>query len=162
MEKSSGQIDVTGFDFAGMKFGIVVALFNPSVSEKLLEGALEALKSSGVAEENVTVIRVPGSFEISIAAQRLAKTGRQAAVICLGTLIRGETPHFDHLSAEVTRRVGEVALKFDLPVTYGVITADTLEQAMSRAGLRNENKGYDAAVAALHMVKVLKESEGGG
>jgi len=140
-----------------IKVGIVVGLFNGFIGERLLEGAVDVLTKNGVKENDLTVVKVPGCFELPVAAQRLGKSGNVDAVICLGTLIRGETPHFDHLSAEVTRGIGEVALKLDLPVTYGVITADSVEQAMNRAGLKLGNKGADAALAALHMVKVLRE-----
>ena len=142
---------------AGLKLGIIVSRFNGVITERLLEGALDFLRRSGAAEQDLLVVRVPGSFEIPLAAQRLAETQEVDAIVCLGALIRGETPHFDYIARQVTRGIGEVGLKFNLPVSYGVITADTLEQAVNRAGAKHGNKGVEAAQSALEMVNLLKE-----
>jgi 6,7-dimethyl-8-ribityllumazine synthase len=137
--------------------GIVVSRFNSVVTERLLEAALDTFKKQGGSIDQVNVVRVPGSFEIPVAAQRLARSGRCDAIVCLGCLIRGETKHFDFLATEVTRGIGEVALKGDIPVGYGVITSETVDQAMNRAGLKYGNKGVEATVAVLEMVNVLKQ-----
>jgi 6,7-dimethyl-8-ribityllumazine synthase len=144
-------------DSKSLKIAIVVSQFNLMITERLLQGALDVLRRTGIAEETIRVVRVPGSFEIPLAAQRLAQTEKFDAIVCLGSVIRGETPHFDHICRQVTRGIGEVALKFNLPVTYGVITADTVEQAMNRAGLKYGNKGADAAVSAIEMANLIRE-----
>ena len=140
-----------------VKLGIVVSRFNSAITEKLLEAAVDTFKKHGGSGDQITVVRVPGSFEIPIAAQRLARSGKCDAVVCLGCIIRGETKHFDFLAGEVTRAIDEVALKEALPVSYGVITSDTVEQAMNRAGLKYGNKGVEATVAVLEMVSVLRQ-----
>ena len=140
-----------------LNVAIVVSRFNATITERLLQGALDFLEQTGLVRDNVCVARVPGSFEIPLIAQRLAQTERFDAIICLGTLIRGETPHFDYICQQVSRGISEVALKFSLPVTYGVITADTVEQAINRAGLKHGNKGTEAAVAAVEMASLMKE-----
>ena len=144
-------------DSSGLKIAVVVSRFNEMITERLLGGALDALKRTGAKSEDITIARVPGSFEIPQAAQRLAETNRFQAIICLGVLIRGETPHFDCLASEVTRGIAEVALKHDLPVTYGIITADTVEQAISRAGVKRGNKGAEAAFGAIEMANLVQE-----
>ena len=141
----------------GLKIGIVVSRFNELITEGLLAGALDTLKEAGVADEDITLVRVPGSFEISLAAQRLAQTGKLEAIVCLGAVIRGETPHFDYICLQVSNGVSEVALKYDLPVTFGIITADTVEQALARAEVENRNKGSEAATSAVEMANLMKD-----
>jgi 6,7-dimethyl-8-ribityllumazine synthase len=134
----------------------VIARFNQSVTDLLLAGALEALTKLGVADDAIDVATVPGAFELPLAAQRLAATGRYDALVCLGAVVRGETPHFDFVAGEAARGIAEVALRHDLPVAFGVLTSDTIEQALARAGGERGNKGYEAAVTALEMVQVLR------
>lgn len=157
MKEYTGKLDASG-----LKIALVVSRFNDLITERLLQGALDTLRRSGAREDDLTVVRVPGSFEIPVAAQRLAETGKFDAIVCLGTLIRGETPHFDYLATQVTRGIGEVALKYSLPVSYGVITADTVEQAMNRAGIKHGNKGVEAALGAVEMANLLRELKPGG
>ncbi|MBI5956044.1 MAG: 6,7-dimethyl-8-ribityllumazine synthase [Chloroflexi bacterium] len=140
----------------GLRFALVVSRFNEFISTKLLEGALDALVRHGVAEESVETVYVPGAFEIPMVAKRLARSGRYDAVICLGAVIRGATPHFDYVAAEVSKGVAAVALETGVPTLFGVITADNLEQAIERAGTKAGNKGFDAAVGALEMANLLK------
>ena len=141
----------------GLKIGIVVARFNEMITQRLLTGALETLARNGVSDDDIIVVRVPGSFEIPSAAERLARCGKVDAIVCLGAVIRGETPHFEYISLQVSRGVTEVALKHDLPVSFGVITADTVEQAMSRSSVEHSNKGVEATTAALEMANLFKE-----
>ncbi len=140
----------------GLKFGVVVSRFNEFITKKLLEGAQDALLRHGVNEEDIDIAWVPGSFEIPLAAQKLAQTKRYDAVICLGAVIRGATPHFEYIAAEVTKGIAKVGLDTRLPISYGVITADTLEQAIERAGTKAGNKGFDAAVDAIEMANLFK------
>lgn len=140
----------------GLRLGIAVARFNQAVTDQLLAGALEALREHGVADDAVDVATVPGAFELPLAAQRLAMTGRYDAILCLGAVVRGETPHFDFVAAEAAAGVGAVARRFDLPIAFGVLTTDTMDQALARAGGAAGNKGYEAAVTALEMVQVLR------
>ena len=139
----------------GLKFGLVISRFNDFITRKLLEGAQDALLRHGVNEEDVEIAWVPGTFEIPLIARKLAQTKRYDAVICLGAVIRGDTPHFEYIAAEVTRSIGKVGLDTGLPVIYGVITADTLEQAIERAGTKQGNKGFEAAVSAIEMANLL-------
>ncbi len=141
----------------GLKIGIVVSRFNEMITEKLLAGALDTLRETGIAEQDITLVRVPGSFEIPVASQRLAETGKLEAIICLGAVIRGETPHFEYISSQVAHGISQVALKYDLPVTFGVITADTVEQALARAGVKHSNKGSEAAISAVQMANLFKQ-----
>ncbi len=141
----------------GLKIGIVVSRFNEMITEKLLAGALDTLRETGIAEQDITLVRVPGSFEIPVASQRLAETGKLEAIICLGAVIRGETPHFEYISSQVAHGISQVALKYDLPVTFGVITADTVEQALARAGVKHANKGSEAAISAVQMANLFKQ-----
>ena len=143
----------------GRKIGIVVARFNRLVSDKLLEGAVDCLRRHGCEEENIDTLWVPGSFEIPLAAQKMAQTKRHDGIICLGTLIRGETAHFDYIASQVAAGISQVALENSIPVTFGVLTADTLEHALDRAGGKVGNKGEEAALAALEMVDVLGRVE---
>jgi 6,7-dimethyl-8-ribityllumazine synthase len=141
----------------GYRFGLVVSRFNDFISSKLLEGALDALKRHGGTEEQVLLVRVPGAFEIPLVAKKLAESGKVDAVICLGAVIRGSTPHFDYVAAEVSKGIAVVALDTKVPVAFGVLTTDNLEQAIERAGTKSGNKGWDAAVAAMEMVNLFKQ-----
>ena len=152
MEELAGKLESKG-----LKIGVVVGRFNEMITERLLAGALETLAQNGVSEENITIVRVPGSFEIPSAAQRLAQAREVDAIVCLGAVIRGETPHFEYISLQVSRGITEVSLKNDLPVSFGVITADTVEQAMNRSGTEHSNKGVEATNAALEMANLFKE-----
>ena len=147
-----GQLSAEGF-----RFGIIVSRFNDFISSRLVEGAMDALLRHGATEEQVSVIRVPGAFEIPLTAKKLAESGRYDAVICLGAVIRGSTPHFDYVAAEVSKGVASVSLESRIPVTFGVLTTDNLEQAIERAGSKSGNKGYDGAMAAIEMVNLFKE-----
>lgn len=139
----------------GLRFAAVVSRFNEFISGRLLGGAKDALVRHGVAEENLDVAWVPGAFEIPLVAKKLAQTGEYAAVICLGAVIRGATPHFDYVAAEVSKGIAAVSLDTGVPVIFGVITADNLEQAIERAGTKSGNKGFDAAVAAIEMANLV-------
>lgn len=140
----------------GLKFGIVISRFNEFITSKLLGGALDALVRHGVKEEDIAVAWTPGAFEIPLVAKRMADKNYDA-VICLGAVIRGATPHFDYVSAEVSKGVAQVSLSSKVPVIFGVLTTDNIEQAIERAGTKAGNKGYDAAVAAIEMVNLLKQ-----
>ncbi len=141
----------------GMKFGLVASRFNEMIVRRLLGGALDTLKRHGAAEESIEVAWVPGGFELPLVAAKLAESGRYDAVICLGAIIRGATPHFEYVAAEVAKGIAQVSLKTGLPVIYGVVTADTIEQAVERAGTKAGNRGADAAQAAIEMVNLLRE-----
>ena len=140
----------------GLKFGLVISRFNEFITKKLLEGAQDALLRHGVNQDDMEIAWVPGSFEIPLVAKKLAQTKRFDAVICLGAVIRGGTPHFEYIAAEVTKGIAAVGLDTGLPVIYGVITADTLEQAIERAGTKEGNEGFRAAVEAIEMANLLK------
>jgi len=140
----------------GRKLGIVVARFNSFICEKLLEGALDSLVRSGVNSEDVTVARVPGAFEIPLVAQKMAKSGKYDAVIVLGAVIRGATPHFNYVAGEVAKGTAQVMLETGVPVLFGVLTTETIEQAIERAGTKAGNKGSDVAIAALEMINLLE------
>ncbi len=153
--------ELTGpLEGSGRHFGIVVSRFNRTVTGALLTGALEALTAHAVAEDDVVVAHVPGAFEVPFAARRFAASGEYDAVICLGAIVRGETPHFEYLAAEVTRGLGTIGHEFDLPVVFGVLTTDTIEQALARAGAGHGNKGYEAAMTALEMVGLAGQLRG--
>ena len=140
---------------AGMAFGVVVARFNSMVTDKLLEGALDALQRTGVdTDTHVEVVRVPGAFEMPLAAKRLAETGRVAAVICLGAVVKGGTPHWDYLSDAVTAGITNASLQTNIPMTNALLTTENLDQANERAGKGSDNKGYDAALAAVEMAEL--------
>jgi 6,7-dimethyl-8-ribityllumazine synthase len=143
----------------GLKFGVVVGRFNDFITNKMLEGAQDALLRHGVNEEDIEVAYVPGSFEIPLVAQKLAASKRYDAIICLGAVIRGGTPHFEYVAAEVTKGIAQVGLNSGMPVIYGVITADNLEQAIERAGTKQGNEGSKAAVTAIEMANLLKTLE---
>lgn len=141
----------------GLRFGIVVSRFNDFITAKLLEGAVDALQRHGAKDEDIEVVRVPGAFEIPLVAKRLAGGGRFNAVICLGTVIRGATPHFEYVAGEVSKGIALVSLETGVPVAFGVITSDTIEQAVERAGSKSGNKGWDAALTAIEMAQVLRK-----
>ncbi len=141
----------------GFRFAIIVSRFNSFVTERLLEGALDALKRHGAEEAKIDIYRVPGAFEIPLLAKRLAKKKEIDAVICLGAVIKGGTPHFHYVASEVTKGIAQVSMDADKPVAFGVLTTETVEQAMDRAGAKAGNKGYDAAMSAIEMVNLLKE-----
>jgi 6,7-dimethyl-8-ribityllumazine synthase len=147
-------------DAAGMRFAIVVARWNSFITERLLQGSLDALRRSGCHEKDITVVRVPGSFEIPSQARTLAETGKYDAVITLGCLIRGETTHYEHIATEVTRGIGQSAQETGVPHTYGVLTCENLEQALDRAGLKAGNKGFEAAMSAIEMVSLKRKTAG--
>ncbi len=140
----------------GLKFGIVVSRFNEFITRKLLEGAQDALQRHGVSQTDIDIAWVPGSFEIPIAAKKLAETKKYDAIICLGAVIRGATPHFEYIAAEVTKGIAKLGLDYKMPVTYGIVTADSLEQAIERAGTKQGNRGFDAATNAIEMANLLK------
>ena len=141
----------------GLKFGIIVARFNEFIGGKLLSGALDGLKRHGALEEEVEIAWVPGAFEIPLVAKRMAKSGKYDAVICLGAVIRGATSHYEFVSGEVTKGIASVTLETGVPVIFGVLTTENIEQAIERAGTKAGNKGYDAAVTAIEMANLLKE-----
>lgn len=141
----------------GLRYGIVIGRFNEFITAKLLGGALDALKRHGAKDEEVEVAWVPGAFEIPLAAQRLAQSGKYDAVITLGAVIRGSTPHFDYVCAEVSKGVAAINMKTGVPTIFGVLTTDSIEQAVERAGTKAGNKGWDAAVTAIEMANLLKQ-----
>jgi len=141
----------------GLKFAIVVSRFNDFITSKLLDGAKDALLRHGAKEEDIDVARVPGSFEIPLIAKKLASKGSYNAVICLGTVIRGATPHFDYVAAEVSKGIASASIETGVPIAFGVITSDTIEQAVERAGTKSGNKGFDAAITAIEMAQLLKK-----
>jgi len=141
----------------GLRFGIVVSRFNSFISERLLEGAMDALRRSGAEDQDCSVVRVPGAFEIPLAAKKMVKTGRFDAIICLGCVIRGATPHYAYIATEVTKGIASVSLENDIPIAFGVLTTETIEQAIERAGTKVGNKGFDAALSAIEMANLLRE-----
>jgi 6,7-dimethyl-8-ribityllumazine synthase len=140
----------------GLKFGIVVSRFNEFITNKLLSGAQDALKRHDVADEDIDIAWVPGAFEIPVVASKMAQSNKYNAVICLGAVVRGSTPHFEYVASEVSKGIAKIGLETGLPVTYGVVTADTLEQAIERAGTKAGNRGFDAAVDAIEMANLMK------
>ena len=144
-------------DAKGLKFGIVIARFNEFISGKLLSGCLDGLIRHGADDKNLEVIWSPGAFEIPLLAKKMAASKKYDAVICLGAVIRGATPHFDYVAAEVSKGVAHVGLETGFPVIFGVLTTDNLEQAIERAGTKSGNKGFDAALAAIEMANLMKE-----
>lgn len=149
---------VTGkHDATEMRFGIVVAQFNGLITERLQAGAVDALCRHGARDDDLDVVLVPGAFDIPLFAKQLAASGRYQAVICLGAVIKGETPHFDYISAAMTQGIKEISLATGVPVTFGVLTTDSVEQALDRAGAKLGNKGWEAALSAIEMVNALRE-----
>ena len=144
----------------GLRFGIVVSRFNSFITERLLEGTLDALRRNGAKEEAIEIYRTPGSFEIPAVVKRLAERNSYDAIICLGAVIRGATPHFTYISAEVSKGIAQLSLESAIPIAYGIITADTIEQAIERAGTKAGNKGWDAALSAIEMANLYRELGG--
>jgi 6,7-dimethyl-8-ribityllumazine synthase len=142
----------------GLKIGIVVSRFNQFISERLLEGALDALHKLGAEDADISIYRVPGSFEVPIIAKKLAKDKKVDGIVCLGALIRGDTPHFDFLSAEVTKGLAQVAMEEGVPVAFGILTVDTVEQGIERAGTKGGNKGWDAVFSVVETLNLIKEA----
>ncbi|MCP5050254.1 MAG: 6,7-dimethyl-8-ribityllumazine synthase [bacterium] len=153
MKEFTGQLIAKGF-----KFAIVVSRFNDFITDRLLEGAVDAIARSGGKKEDITVIRVPGSFEIPLVTKRAAQSGKFDAIICVGAVIRGETPHFDYMASEVTKGIAQLNLELGMPITYGIITSDNTEQAIERAGNKVGNKGFDAARSAIELLNLFKDS----
>ena len=145
------------FNASGMKFAVAVSRFNHFITDQLLSGCLDTLVRHGAKDSDITVVRTPGSFELPAIVQRLAQSKKHDAVIALGTVIRGDTPHFDYIAAEVTKGIAQVGMQSDAAVVYGVITADTLEQAIERAGTKSGNKGADAARTAIEMADLRRK-----
>lgn len=141
----------------GLKFGIVVSRFNELITSKLLDGAIDCLKRHGAGEEDVEIFYCPGSFEIPLVAKKIAQTGKYSAIICLGAVIRGETPHFDYIASEVSKGIAQVQLETGVPVAFGILTTDDVEQALNRAGIKSGNKGWDAALTAIEMANLLNQ-----
>ncbi|MBW2063836.1 MAG: 6,7-dimethyl-8-ribityllumazine synthase [Deltaproteobacteria bacterium] len=141
----------------GLRFAIIVSRFNDFISSKLVDGALDALKRHGANDDLISIIKVPGSFEIPATAKKLVQSGGYDAIICLGAVIRGSTPHFEYVAAEVSKGIAAVGLESSIPVTFGVLTTDNLEQAIERAGTKSGNKGWDAAIAAMEMANLFSE-----
>lgn len=141
----------------GLKVGIIAGRFNEFIGSKLISGAVDGLKRHGVKEQDVELVWVPGAFEIPLVAKKMVKTGKYDAVICLGAVIRGSTPHFEYVSNEVTKGVAHVSLESETPVIFGVLTTDTIEQAIERAGTKAGNKGYEAAITAIEMANLMKQ-----
>jgi 6,7-dimethyl-8-ribityllumazine synthase len=144
-------------DAKGMKMAIVVSRFNDFINSKLLEGAVDGLLRHGASDDDIQVIKVPGAFEIPLAAHKVATAGKVDAIICLGAVIRGATPHFDFVASEVSKGIAQSSMATGVPITFGVLTTDTIEQAVERAGTKSGNKGWDVALAAIEMVQVLKK-----
>jgi len=141
----------------GLRFAVIVSRFNDFITGKLLEGAVDALVRHGAKEEDIDVIKVPGAFEIPLTAKKVAAKGSYNALICLGTVIRGATPHFDYVAAEVSKGVAAASMETGVPMAFGVLTTDTIEQAVERAGTKSGNKGFDAAMTAIEMAQVFKK-----
>jgi 6,7-dimethyl-8-ribityllumazine synthase len=152
MSVIEGKLNAKGF-----KFAIVVGRFNEFISSKLLGGAMDALKRHGAEEKAIDVAWSPGSFEIPLIAKKMAKSGKYNAIICLGAVIRGATPHFDYVAAEVSKGIANVMLESEVPIAFGVLTTDSIEQAIERAGTKSGNKGFDAAMSAIEMANLIKE-----
>ena len=153
-KKFEGNLQAKGF-----KFGLIVSRFNNFLTDKLLEGAVDCLVRHGASEDKISVAFCPGAFEIPYVASKMAKSGKYDAVICLGVVIRGDTPHFDYIASETTKGIAKLALDLDLPIIYGIVTADTLEQAIERSGTKAGNKGWNAAEAAIELVNLYKVME---
>jgi 6,7-dimethyl-8-ribityllumazine synthase len=141
----------------GLKFGIVISRFNDFITSKLLDGAVDALLRHGTEEDDIDIFKVPGSFEIPMVAKKVALKGTYNAIICLGTVIRGATPHFEYIAAEVSKGIASASMETGVPIAFGIITSDTIEQAVERAGTKSGNKGWDAAITAIEMAQLLKK-----
>ncbi len=147
-------------DAKGLKFAILVTRFNSLITDRLLAGALDALVRTGGDQKNIEIVKAPGSWELPLLARRLAALKKYDAIICLSAVIRGDTPHFDYLAAEVSKGLAQTAMEFGVPVSFGVLTCDTLEQAIDRAGAKNGNKGFDAAMSAVEMGNLMRQLSG--
>lgn len=143
----------------GLRFAIIVSRFNSLVTQRLLDGAMDALRRHGADENSITIAWTPGSFELPLVAKKFAQTGKYDAVICLGCIIRGDTPHFEYVASETAKGIAQVMLETGVPTVFGVVTADTLEQALERAGAKAGNRGFDAAMTAMEMANLLREIE---
>ena len=141
----------------GLRFGVVVGRFNSFITERLLQGAIDALHRAGASPKAITVARVPGAFEVPVAAKHLAESGQYDAVLCLGAIIRGETPHFEYISAEASKGISAAALESGVPISFGILTVENLEQAVNRAGLKSGNKGFEAAMTAVEMANLIRK-----
>jgi 6,7-dimethyl-8-ribityllumazine synthase len=141
----------------GLRFAIVASRFNDFISRRLIDGATDALLRHGADEKNIEIVRVPGSFEIPLVAKKVASSKKYDAVICVGAVIRGATPHFEYISAEVAKGIAQVTLESEIPVAFGILTTDNIEQAIERAGTKSGNKGWDAALSAIEMANLLRE-----
>jgi 6,7-dimethyl-8-ribityllumazine synthase len=153
METYQGKLQAKG-----LKIGVVVSRFNQFISERLLEGALDALQKLGADEKDITVYKVPGSFEIPVIVKKLVRAKRADGIVCLGALIRGDTPHFDFLSAEVTKGLAQIAMDEGVPVSFGILTVETIEQGIERAGAKAGNKGWDAVFSVVETLNLIKEA----
>lgn len=152
MKKFEGELQAKG-----LKFAIIVSRFNDFITNKLLDGAIDALLRHGASDQNIDIIKVPGSFEIPLAAKTVARKKSYNAVICLGTIIRGATPHFDYVAAEAAKGIATASMETGIPIAFGIITSDTIEQAVERAGSKSGNKGWDAANVAIEMAQLLRK-----
>lgn len=152
MKRIEGELQAEG-----LKFAIIVSRFNEFITGKLLDGAIDALLRHGAAEKNIDIIKVPGSFELPLVARKAAGKKSYDAVICLGTIIRGATPHFDYVAAEASKGIASASMETGVPIAFGVLTTDTIEQAVERAGTKSGNKGWDAAMVAIEMAQLLKK-----
>jgi 6,7-dimethyl-8-ribityllumazine synthase len=155
MRTVEGKLDATG-----QRFGVVVTRWNSFITERLLEGALDALRRHGASDDAVTIVRVPGAFEVPLVVQQLCRSGKVDAVVALGCVIRGSTPHFDYVASEVSKGVAQASMSSGVPVGFGVLTTDTIEQAVERAGTKAGNKGFEAATTAIEMVNLLSALDG--
>lgn len=144
-------------DAQGLRIGIVVSRFNNFITEKLLDGALDGFKSHGGEDDKLTIVRVPGAFEIPLIAERLAASGKFDALVCLGAVIRGDTPHFDYVCDAVTRGIGDAVRTYKIPIGFGVLTTDDVQQAMERSGAKDANKGYEALLTAVEVAHVIRQ-----
>lgn len=156
-ESPTGLIIEGALRADGLRLAVIASRWNDLIVSRLIGGAQDALRRLGANENDLTLVRVPGSFEIPLAAKKLATSGRYDAIICVGAVIRGETPHFDYVAAEVTKGMASASMETGVPIAYGIITADTVEQAINRAGVKAGNKGFEAAMAAVEMANLLKE-----
>lgn len=152
-----GRVTEGKLEAGGIKVGIIVSRFNSFICERLLEGAMDTLVRHGASDEDIHLVRVPGAFEIPLVAKKLAVSGKYDAIICLGAVIRGATPHFEYVSAEVSKGVASASMETGVPISFGVLTTDSIEQAVERAGSKAGNKGADAAISAIEMVNLCKE-----
>ncbi len=146
-------------DGKGLKFAIVVSRFNEAITSRMLDGALDCLRRHNVSDDDISIFWVPGGFEVPVALKKAAKTGKYDAMIAISCLIRGDTPHFDYVASEISKGVAKVSLDTEIPVAFGVVTADTLEQAINRAGAKSGNKGFQAAMTALEMANLFRETQ---